>query len=120
MLALTQCWFTRAHVPTRSKHKDEDGAWSSHCRHCERRIVSWGKNRWYLADGFNVSRLAETTGTRFLYLIDTADEFVLARFSVSHLKDEAAIGDFRQDLEEEYLAGPAAAGLQLRDSIDDR
>ena len=119
MLALTQCWFTRTHVPSRSKHKDADGAWFSHCRHCERRIVSWGKNRWYMADGFNVTRLSETTGTRFFYLIDIADDFVLARFPVGHLKDNAAIEDFRRDLEEEYLVGPAAIGVELRDSNHD-
>lgn len=118
-MALTQCWFTRVHVPRGRKHRQDDGSWTGHCRHCEREIVSWGKNRWYLADGFNVSRLAETSATRFLYLIDTADDFVVARFAVGHLADDAAIAALRESLAEEYLSGPGSADLELRDSRED-
>lgn len=116
MLALTQCWFTRAHQPGGRKHREKDGSITGECRHCHRRIVSWGRNRWFLADGFNVTRLAETTGTRFLYLIDTADDFVLARFPIAATMDEAAVAAMRADLAEEYLAGQAGEGLELRDS----
>lgn len=120
MLALTQCWYTRLHQPMGKRHREADGSLTSHCRHCERTIISWGRNRWFLADGFNVTRLAETTGTRFLYLIDTADDFILARFPVGHLGHEAAIEAYRDELRMEYLAGDAGNGIELRDSIRDR
>lgn len=116
MLALTQCWFTRLHQPGGRKYRENDGSITGECRHCQRRIVSWGRNRWFLADGFNVTRLAETTGTRFLYLIDTADDFVLARFPVSPTMNETGIAAMRADLAEAYLAGQAGEGLELRDS----
>lgn len=119
MLALTQCWFTRLHQPAGRKHPEQDGSFTGECRHCQRRIVSWGRNRWFLADGFNVTRLAETCGTRFLYLIDTDDDFVIARFPVSAALDEAAVAAMMDDLREEHLSGAAGEGLELRDSAKD-
>lgn len=119
MLALTQCWFTRTHLPDSKKHKEDDDSWTSHCRYCGRKIVSWHKGSWSLADGFNVSRLAETTGKRFLYLVDVTDDFVVARFSLGHLEGEEAIEAYKQQLRQEHQVDEPGSGLELRDSIDD-
>lgn len=118
-IALTQCWYTRLHVPERKKFREDDGSWSSSCRHCQREIRSWSKDRWYLADGFNVTRLAEETGTRFLYVFDAADDFILHRFPVSHLPDEAAIDAYKAGLAQEYGLDQPGCDLELRDSRDD-
>lgn len=119
MLALTQCWFTRKHLPDRAKHREDDESWTSHCRYCGQKIVSWNKKRWYPAEGFNVSRLAETSGPRFLYVVDIADDFVVARYPVDHLEDEAAIDAYRQELMEKHEVDESGGDFVLRDSIDD-
>lgn len=119
MLALTQCWFTRTHLPENKKHREEDDSWTSYCRYCGRKIVSWDKSSWSLAGGFNVSRLAETTRTRYLYLVDLGDDFVVARFVVTHLESEEAIEDYKQQLMIEHNVHEPGSGLVLRDSLDE-
>jgi hypothetical protein len=116
MPALTQCWYTRVHVPAGRKHKEADGSSSSECKYCHKAITSWGKGGWYLADGFNVSRLRESTGGRYLYLIDVADELVVARFPIDHLTDAAAIRAYRDELAEAHGVNQPGSTLQLRDS----
>jgi len=116
MKALTQCWFTRMHVPEGRAHKEEDGSHTSWCRHCERPIVSWDKARWFLADGFNVTHLAETVGGRFLFVLDTLDEAVIARYPVHDLPDEAAIAAFTAELRERHGIGQPGSALELHDS----
>ncbi len=119
MLALTQCWFTRVHVPEGRRHAEDDGSHTSHCRHCGKRIVNWNKDRWHLADGFNVSHLAETTAFRFLYIVDISDDMVIARFPLTHLPDEAAIKAYAVELKLAHLVDEPGSGLALRDSRDD-
>jgi hypothetical protein len=70
------------HIPEGRAHKEDDGSHTSVCRYCERPIVSWDKARWFLADGFNVTHLAETVGGRFLFVVDTLEETMLARYPV--------------------------------------
>ncbi|MCB2072143.1 MAG: hypothetical protein H6917_17045 [Novosphingobium sp.] len=119
MLALTQCWYTRKHVPERTKHKEDDGSHTSYCRYCERKIVSWSKDSWSLADGFNVSRIAETAGPRYLYLLDVPDDMVVARFTVSHLDGEEAIEAYKEELREEHNVEESGGKYILCDSADD-
>jgi hypothetical protein len=119
MPALTQCWFTRVHVPVSRKHKEEDGSFVSHCRYCDKSIVSWGKGRWYLADGFNVSRLRDTTGGRYLSVIDVLDEFIVARYRVDHL-DTPALRAFKDQLRGTHGLDEPGCTLELRDSSDER
>lgn len=118
MKALTQCWFTRVHLPEARPHKDDDGSHSSHCRHCERPIVSWDRQRWFLADGFNVTRLAETVSGRFLVLLDTGEEAIIGRWSVQHLEDPAELDAFKQAICEQHGVGQPGAALELYDSGD--
>ena len=119
MLALTQCWYTRKHVPEGRKHKENDGSVTSYCRYCGQNIVSWTKGTWHLADGFNVSRLAETTGPRFLYVLDVADDLVIARYVVDHLESEEDIEAYKQELSEKHELDEAEGQYVLCDSIDD-
>ncbi|BEV02273.1 hypothetical protein [Novosphingobium olei] len=116
MQALTQCWFTRTHRPERWMEHDEDGSHLSTCRYCERRIVSWDREAWYLADGFNVSRLAETASGRTLTLVDVSEDMVLHRFSVTHLNDEAAIEAFKKQVAAQYAMDEPGSPLRLLDS----
>ena len=116
MLALTQCWFTRVHIPERRPVAAEDGSHSAVCRHCAKRIVSWAKGRWHLADGFNVTHLAETCGTRYLYIVDTLDDLVIARFPVNHLESEAGIKAYAMELRIAHRIDEAGSGVALRDS----
>jgi hypothetical protein len=117
-VALSQCWFTRAHQPTAWRVHEDDGGIYSICRHCGRRIVTWGRHRWSIADGFDVSQLAETVTGRFLTVLDSADEFVVRRFTVDHLPDEAAIDAFKLELRERYAMDEPGSDLTLLDSAE--
>jgi hypothetical protein len=119
MPALTQCWFTRTHVPVSRKHKEADGSRSSECRYCGKPIASWGKGRWYPADGFNVSRLRDTTGGRFLYVIDVIDDLVIARYPIDQLESAAALRAFKEDLRATHGLDQPGCTLELRDSKDE-
>ena len=115
-VALSQCWFTREHQPNAVRFHEDDGSTFSICRHCGRRIVTWGKHRWSIADGLDISRLAETTTGRFLTVLDKADELVVRRFTVDHLPDEAAIELFKDELRERYGMDEPGSDLTLIDS----
>lgn len=114
--ALTQCWFTREHNPTALRYHEDDGSTFSICRHCGRRIVSWGKHRWSIADGLDISHLAETTSGRFLTVLNSADDLVVRRFTLDHLADEAAIDAFKAELRERYGLEEPGSDLTLIDS----
>jgi hypothetical protein len=116
MPALTQCWYTRIHVPAGRKHREPDGSFSSQCRHCHKPITSWNKGAWYLADGFNVSRLRESTGGRFLYVVDVADELIVARYPIDHLKGPAAIRAYKEELRTAHACHEFGSNLVLLDS----
>jgi len=116
MKALTQCWFTRAHLPEGRARKEEDGSHTSRCRHCERAIISWDRGRWFLADGFNVTHLAETVGGRFLFVLDTAEEIVIARYPIPQHATGEAIEALRQDVIARHGIGEPGSGLALHDS----
>ena len=116
MPALTQCWYTRTHVPAGRKHKEEDGSYSAECRYCHKAITSWNKGAWYPADGFNISRLRESTGGRMLYVVDVIDEFIVARYPIEHLKGPAAIRDFKLELRAAHAMDEFGSTLQIFDS----
>lgn len=116
MKALTQCWFTRMHVPSGRARKEQDGSATGDCRHCGRAIVSWDRERWFLAHGFNVTHLAETVGGRFLFVLDTLEEAVIARYPVQDIASEAELDAFRQELRERHGIDQPGSGLELLDS----
>ncbi|MDF8333161.1 hypothetical protein [Novosphingobium cyanobacteriorum] len=114
--ALTQCWFTRIHLPERHRHKEADGSTSSTCRYCHRPIVSWSKDAWSLATGLDVSRLAATASGRYLWLHDREADYVIHRYTVKHLNDEEAIEAFKERLRAEYNLDDPDTTLVLMDS----
>lgn len=118
--ALTQCWFTREHRPTAQRYHESDGSTFSICRHCGRRIVTWGKHRWSIADGLDISRLAETAAGRFLTVLDKADDLVVRRFTVNHLADEPAIEAFKAELRTRYEMDEPGSYLTLVDSAEQK
>ena len=116
MKALAQCWFTRAHVPDSRPYKEDDGSHTSRCRHCEREIISWDRSRWFIAGGFNVTHLAETVGGRFLFVVDTADEMVVARYPAGHLANDEALAALMEDIRVRHGIGEPGSTLELHDS----
>lgn len=116
MEALTQCWFTRVHRPERERHRQDDGSLTSTCRYCHRPLVSWDRDNWNLANGLDVSRLAELTSGRTLTVIDTLEDLIVRRFPVRHLDSEAAIDTFKQELRTQYGLDDPGTTLVLRDS----
>ncbi|OYU36332.1 MAG: hypothetical protein CFE35_03220 [Novosphingobium sp. PASSN1] len=80
--------------------------------------MTYGKHRWSIADGLDVTRLAETVTTRFLTVLDSADELVVRRFTVDHLPDEEAIAAFKLELRERYAMDEPGSDLTLLDSAD--
>ena len=116
MLSLTQCWFTRVHVPRRRPVVEKDGSHSATCRHCARRIACRGKGIWHLADGFNADHLAAASTARFLYIVDMLDDLVVRRFPVTHLADEAEIRAYAAELKQAHRVDEPGSGLALRDS----
>jgi hypothetical protein len=116
MKALAQCWFTRMHMPEGRAHKDEDGSFYSRCRHCERDILSWDRSRWFLADGFNVTHLAETVGGRFLFVLDTAEEQVIARYPVANADDKGALDELKAEIRARHRIDEPGSTLELHDS----
>jgi hypothetical protein len=116
MPALTQCWYTRTHVPTGRKHKESDGSYSAECRYCHKPITSWNKGAWYPADGFNVSRLRDSTSGQVLYVVDVVDEFIIARYPVDHLKGVAALRAYKLELRAAHGIDEFGSTLRLIDS----
>jgi len=120
MEALTQCWFTRVHRPVRERHRDSDGSLTSTCRYCHRPLVSWDHDNWNLANGLDVSRLAELTGGRTLTLIDSFEDLIVRRFSIRHLETEAEVDAFKHELRAQYGLDAPETTLVLRDSAPPR
>ena len=116
MQALTQCWYTRAHRPVKERHRADDGSLTSTCRYCDRPLVSWDHTNWNLANGLDVSRLAELTNGRTLTLIDMVDDLIVRRFAIRHLDSEADVDAFKQDLRAQYGLDDPGTKLVLRDS----
>lgn len=117
MLALTPCWYNREHRPDGHRQRQGDGSWASRCRYCERAIARYGKGKWSLSDGFDVTRLGNTGAARYLYLFDPADDFIVARFALGE-RDEEQIETYKAELGERYGLNLPENTLQLRDSAD--
>lgn len=116
MLALTQCWFTRTHVPAYPGRKGAEGVFRSECRHCERPIISWDKKAWHLAEGFNLLSVYQGMDKPFLYLIDTRNDFVVARFPIDHLETEPEVEALAEQIKADNNVGDPDSALALRDS----
>lgn len=116
MLALTQCWFTRTHPPAYPPRKGAEGVYRSECRYCDRPIISWDKKAWHLAEGFNLLSVYQGMDKPFLYLIDTRNDFVVARFPIDHLETEPEVEALAETIKAENNVGDPENALALRDS----
>ncbi|MBC2662693.1 GGDEF domain-containing protein [Novosphingobium flavum] len=116
MLALTQCWFTRTHVPAYPGRKNAEGVFRSDCRHCDRPIISWDKKAWHLAEGFNLLSVYQGMEKPFLYLIDTRNDFVVARFPIDHLETEPEVEAYMEQIKADNGVNDPESSLALRDS----
>ena len=116
MLALTQCWFTRTHIPSYPGQRNREGVYRSECRHCDRPIISTDRKVWHLAEGFNLLTVYQGIEKPFLYLIDTRNDFVVARFPIDHLECEDDVEAFAAQIKAENNVGDADSDLALRDS----
>jgi hypothetical protein len=120
MVALTQCWYTRVHRPVRERHRDSDGSVTSTCRYCDRPLVTWDHHSWNLANGLDVSRLAELTSGRTLTLIDMLEDLIVRRFPIRHLDNEADVEALKRELRDQYGLDEPGSSLVLRDSAPPR
>ncbi|MBW8752767.1 MAG: hypothetical protein JF595_01230 [Sphingomonadales bacterium] len=116
MPALTQCWYTRIHVPVGRKQRESDGSYTARCRHCHKPITSWNKGAWYPADGFNISRLRDSTSGRLLYVIDVVDELIVAKYPIDHIKGVNALRDFKLEIRAAHGVDELGSTLRLIDS----
>ena len=116
MLALTQCWFTRKHVPLQSGRRNRDGVFRSECRYCQRAIVSWDRTAWHFAEGFNLLEVTQGIEGAFLFLVDTRDDVVVARFPIDHLDSEAEVQAYIQQIRQDRQMDDHGSTLELRDT----
>lgn len=116
MLALTQCWFTRRHYPDEVGHKNSEGVYRSVCRSCERPIISWDRSIWHLAEGFNLMQVYNSSEHAFLFLVDTRDDLVVARFPIDDLETEEEVEQFALKIRLENGVDEPGSMLLLRDS----
>ena len=116
MLALTQCWFTRTHVPAYPGQRNKDGIYRSECRHCDRPIISTDRKTWQMAEGFNLMTVYQGIEKPFLFLIDTRNDFVVARFPIDHLEFENDVESFAEQIKVDNGVNDPASALALRDS----
>lgn len=116
MLAMTQCWYTRTHLPTHPGRKGREGVFRSDCRHCDRPIISWDKETWHLAEGFNLLSVYQGMEKPFLYLIDTRNDFVVARFPIDHLETEPEVEALAEKIKADNAVGDPENALALGDS----
>jgi diguanylate cyclase (GGDEF)-like protein len=116
MLTLTQCWFTRKHAPSERVPKSNKDVYYSHCKSCDRPIVSWDRTIWHLAEGFNLLNLFQGQDNSFLYLVDTRIDVVVSRFSINHLQTEQEIEAYARQIKADHGLDDLESVLELRDS----
>ena len=111
---LTQCWYTRSHIPTAAKRRDEHGALISTCRHCERPIRSCGGKSWTLADGVDLDELASHSHVRYICVTSVSEGQIIARYVLEPELDEAAIKARCEAVIEQHGASEPGSGIDVR------
>lgn len=111
---LTQCWYSRVHLPKALKHRGEGGELLSTCRYCERSIRSHGGKSWTLSDGVDLDELAAQSEIRYICVTDVSDGVVIARYLIDRDLDEAAIKARCDAVRESHGAMEPGSGLDVR------
>ena len=111
---LTQCWYTRTHVPTSQKARGEGGTVISTCRYCQRAIRSHGGKSWTLADGIDLDELAAHSQIRYICVTSVADGMIIARHVIENDLDDAAIRLRCEEISQTHGALEPGSGLDVR------
>jgi hypothetical protein len=111
---MTQCWYTRSHIPTASRRRDEDGTLYSKCRHCERPIRSHGGKSWTLADGIDLDELATHSHIRYICVTDVSEGQIVARYVLEADLDDKAVQARCEEVIEKHGAAEPGSGLEVR------
>lgn len=113
-LALTQCWYTRAHHPSQTPKERVEGAFYAYCRHCKRPIFSMDGQVWHIDGGFNVETLSEKASS-FLAVVDVLDGMILARVPVEPDADDEAVELIKDQIREQYDMDGDGSTLAIHD-----
>lgn len=111
---MTQCWYTRSHVPTATRRRDEHGAIISTCRHCERAIRSHGGKSWTLADGVDLDELASHSYIRYICVTDVREGEIIARYVLEAELDDNAVKARCEAVIEKHGAAEPGSGIDVR------
>ena len=111
---LTQCWYTRSHVPSARKERGEHGTLVSICRHCERPIRSHGGKSWTLADGVDLDELSSHSQIRYICVTDVREGEIIARYVLEADLDDEAVKLRCEGVIEKHGAGDPGSGLEVR------
>lgn len=111
---LTQCWYTRTHVPTSRKEKGEGDVVMSICRYCERQIRSHGGKSWVLADGVDLDELASRSHIRYICVTNVADGLIVARYVIAPDADDASTKAQIETISESHAANVPGSGLVVQ------
>lgn len=113
-LALTQCWFTRKHLPNHKPRVRFEGAFYAHCHHCRRPIFSLDGAMWHIDGGFNVDTLGEAANA-FLSVDDPVDGITLARIPIDPAANPDDIAALIEQIRKDYGLDERGNTLVLRD-----
>lgn len=111
---LTQCWYTRSHVPTSRKERGEHGTLLSICRHCERPIRSHGGKSWTLADGVDLDELSSHSTIRYICVTSISEGEIIARYVLDADLDDDAVKAQCAAVIEKHGASEPGSGLDVR------
>lgn len=110
---LTQCWYTRTHVPVSRKERDVGDLLASTCRYCERPIRSHGGKSWVLADAVDLDELAAQSPIRYICVTNVADGMVVARYVIEPDADDSTIKARVDAISEAHGAIGPGSGLAV-------
>ncbi len=111
---LTQCWYTRTHLPSARKDKGGGDVVTSLCRYCERPIRSHGGKSWVLADGVDLDELASRSRIRYICVTNVADGMIVARYVMAPDADDASTTAQLETISESHGANVPGSGLVVQ------
>ena len=114
ILALTPCWYNRAHRPLQTPREAVEGAFYAYCRHCHRPIFSLDRAYWHIDGGFNIETLGDLANS-FLSVEDVADGMTIARFALDPSAEDAAVEALKEQIRKDYGIGEEDNALSIRD-----
>jgi hypothetical protein len=111
---LTQCWYSRTHVPMGRKERGEGDILTSTCRYCERPLRSHGGKSWVLADAVDLDELGARSLIRYICVTNFADGMIVARYVIDPDADEAITNAQLEAISESHGAKVPGSGLDVQ------